>query len=153
MREGVTSGGVSRSAWMPMCWPYYVNPYEGKDHNYEGPVTTGPNPNTLALKPGTPALWVATCTPSLANSGYTIRKADCFVLRSVSAQIPVDFALPDRVSSAVLTLSLNNAWRHRRSDWVVMDPDMAGAADDLIPYANTRTAPVWTMNASLRLRF
>ena len=38
------------------------------------------------------------------------------------------------------------------SEWIVMDPDMA-TADGLVNGTNTRTAPVWNVNASLRLQF
>jgi hypothetical protein len=151
--DGVTGGGVSRSAWMPTCWPWYVNPYEGSSNDYAGPIRPpAAGAHTLDLKPETPARWRAACTPSLSNGGYTIAPADYFVLRSVSAQIPVDFAFPDRVSNATLTLSLNNAWRWRNKDWVIMDPDMA-TAEGLVTGTNTRTAPVWGANASLRVQF
>ncbi len=148
MSDGVTGGGVSRSAWMPTCWPYYVNPYEGSSNGYKGPAAN----QTLALKPDTPARWRAACTPALSKAGYTAAKADYFVLRSVSTQVPLDFITPDRVSSAMLTVSLNNAWRWKNKEWVVMDPDMA-TADGLVNGTNTRTAPVWNVNASLRLQF
>jgi outer membrane receptor protein involved in Fe transport len=150
MSDGVTGGGVSRSAWMPTCWPFYVKPYEGKSNGYKGPITG----ETLALKDDTPARWRGACTPSLSRGGYTVAKADYFVLRSVSAQIPLDFVMPDRVSSSTLTLSMNNAWRWKNSEWVIMDPDMATSANDnLVNGTNTRTAPVYYMNASLRVQF
>ena len=148
MSDGVTSGGVSRSAWMPTCWPYYANPYDGISNGYAGPSAT----QTLALKDDTPARWRAACTVTMSNGGYTIAPADYFVLRSVSAQIPLDFAMPDRVNSSMLTLSLNNAWRWRNADWVIMDPDMA-TAEGLVNGTNTRTAPVWNINAALRVQF
>lgn len=148
MSEGVTSGGVSRSAWMPTCWDHYVNPYEGSSNDYAGPSAA----NSLALKAGTPARWVAACTPALSNGGYTIAPADFFVLRNVSAQIPVDFAMPAQVSNATLTLGLNNFWRWHNSEWLLLTPDM-GNADALVQSAGTRTAPVWSLNASLRVQF
>ena len=148
MSDGVTSGGVSRSAWMPTCWPWYANPYEGKSNNYAGPSPQ----QTLALKPETPARWRAICTPSLSNGAYTNAPADYFVVRSVSAQVPVDFAFPDRISSALLTMSINNAWRWRNKDWIIMDPDMV-TAEGLVNGSNTRTAPVWNANVSLRVQF
>jgi outer membrane receptor protein involved in Fe transport len=148
MSDGVTSGGVTRSAWMPTCWPYYVKPYEGKSNDFKGFI----NGESLALKDDTPARWRGACTPALSKGGYTAALADYFVLRSVSALVPLDFVTPDRISSAMLTLSMNNAWRWLNDEWIVMDPDMA-TADGLVNGTNTRTAPVWNVNASLRLQF
>src|SRR5690606_25369068 len=84
---------ISRSVRSPLCFPYYVDATSSID-----------------LKPDTPALWRERCTPS-AGEDYWF-DADYFKLRSVSATVPVDFAFPDRVSNATLTLALNNAW-----DW------------------------------------
>ena len=49
-------------------------------------------------------------------------------------------------------LSANNAWRWKNSEWIIMDPDMA-TAEGLVNGTNTRTAPVYMLNASLRVQF
>jgi hypothetical protein len=41
-------------------------------------------------------------------------KGDYFKLRSVSATIPMDFAFPDRVQNATLTLTLGNLYTWSR---------------------------------------
>ncbi|MGH7501009.1 MAG: TonB-dependent receptor domain-containing protein [Longimicrobiales bacterium] len=92
--DDVNPIAIARSVRSPVCFPFYAN-----DDDVE-------------LKPGTSALWVARCTPSL-NTGYTM-KADYFKLRSVSATIPVDFAFPDRVQNATLTLTLGNLYTWSR---------------------------------------
>ena len=42
---------------------------------------------------------------------------------STPLEIPVDFAFPDRISSASVTLSLNNTWSWYNSAWRYNDPD------------------------------
>jgi outer membrane receptor protein involved in Fe transport len=149
MSDGTTNGGVSRSAWMPICWPYYVSPYDGPSNNYAKPTAQ----HTLALKPDTPAKWVATCTPALNQDVLTTRKADYFRLRTVSAQVPLDFAMPDRVSNSSITFSLNNSWSWFNSDWTIMDPEM-GRADALVPGPqNTLPPTTWSGSASIRVQF
>jgi hypothetical protein len=85
---GINPIAVGRSVRSTACFPYYANDED------------------VTLKVDVPALWVARCTPGYAT-GYSA-KADYFKVRTVSATVPVDFAFPDRVQNAVLTLSLNN---------------------------------------------
>jgi TonB-dependent starch-binding outer membrane protein SusC len=97
---------ISRSVRSPLCFPYYAG-------------ETG-----VALDlPNTPAIWRARCTPS-EEEGYWY-DADYFKLRSVSATIPVEFAFPDRVTGATLTLALNNSFLWMK-DIPWMDPEMLG---------------------------
>ena len=147
-----TQGGVSRSAWMPACWPYYVNPYDG---TRQTPAYAPPTPaNTLVLKPDTPARFMAMCSVVLGHEGYSTIKADYFKLRNVSASIPVDFAFPDRVSNAVLTVSAINAWRWLNDEWLVGDPEMGLDVNGLTAgRASSQPPPTYSLNASLRLQF
>ena len=151
-QSNFTDGGVSRSAWMPECWPYYVNPYDGTRQTPEyAPPTAA---NTLALKPGTPARYVAMCSVATSNAGYSTILGNWFKLRSLSAQVPVDFAFPDRVSNAALTLSLNNYFRWLNEQWVVGDPEMSTPVDGLTSGgAGSAPPPAWSFNASLRVQF
>jgi hypothetical protein len=96
---------ISRSVRSPLCFPYYA-------------ADTG-----VSLKPDTPALWRARCTPAFGR-GYVF-KGDYFKLRSVSATVPVDFAFPDRITNAVLTLMLDNSYLWMR-EMPFMDPEMLG---------------------------
>src|SRR5690606_9542363 len=84
---------VDRSVRSPICFPYYVDPTSSTD-----------------LKPDTPNLWRERCTSSGGRDYWM--DGDYFKLRTVSATIPVNFAFPDRVSNATLTMVLANAW-----DW------------------------------------
>ena len=153
------SGMVNRGGWAPICWPYYVNPYSGKEHGWLLPqevvAQTGVPEFTTELKPDTPALWRARCTPGLNRGGVYVVPADHFKLRSVSVQIPVDFAFPDRVSSSLLTITATEPWRWYNDEWLVMDPELAGQSG---PYATFRgpthrMPPTWAVSASLRVSF
>ena len=143
-----TSGGVGRGAWMPVCWDYYVNPYDGPTNNYARP---GPE-FTRALKPDTPALWRAICTPSTTRDSLTARKSDFFRLRNVSAQIPVNAVFPERISNAVLTVTVSNYWSWFNDQWVIGDPEQ-GFAEDYTFGPESLPPPTWNLNASLRVTF
>jgi hypothetical protein len=145
-------GGVSRGAWMGPCWPYYVSPYDGlKTTPIYGPVTSQ---YTLALKPDTPAWWVAQCTPSLSREGFNTRKADYFKVRSVSAQVPLDAVMPDRVSNSSLTVSVNNAWRWLNKEWLYGDPEWGQDVDGLTAGRPTLLPPpTYSFSASLKVQF
>lgn len=127
---------ISRSVRSPLCFPYYVDPA-----------------TSIELRADTPALWRERCTPD-AGDDYWF-DADYFKLRSVSATIPVDFAFPDRVSNAILTLALNNAWDwHREIPWY--DTEILGNAaanDDGIGNPSERIPAPATFRISLRVTF
>ncbi len=148
--DGGLDSGVTRGAWMPFCWEYYVNPYDGPSNGFKPPNETG---HTLALKADTPALWRALCTSTLSQTSLTTTEGDFFRLRSLSAQIPVDFAFPDRISNAIVTVSLNNSWGWQPAGTAIRDPDM-GAVDGLVEGPGTTTIPTpVSFNASLRVQF
>ncbi len=138
LRVGNTSsGGVSRGAKMPICWPYYQNP--GVD---------------TQLKDDTPALWRARCTASLVNSDYYIFPMDFFRLRTLAASIPVDALMPDRISSAVLTLSLNESYTWKKN-FPDLDPEMRGneGAAETVQQVDNRVPMPISFRASLRIQF
>jgi hypothetical protein len=99
---------ISRSIRSPYCYPFYTDPA-----------------NSIDLIPSLPAIERARCTPGQRNDYWF--DGDYFKLRSISASIPVDFAFPERVSNATLTMSLNNFW-----DWYTeipwYDPESPGNA-------------------------
>ncbi|MBI4520795.1 MAG: TonB-dependent receptor [Gemmatimonadetes bacterium] len=136
--SNIESGAVSRSATVPSCWRYYAN--------------KGVN-NQLIPLDQVPALGRARCTPSLTNSDYFIYPADFFRLRSVSATVPVEFLLSDRVSSAALTVSLNNSWSWK--EMPILDPELGqnGAPEDLSIDSSPRLPPPIQFIASLRVTF
>jgi hypothetical protein len=121
----VMGSAIGRQARSPLCIPYYV--YD--DDNL--------------LKADTPAIWVRRCrngtTSSYRHKGETLR------LHSIAATLPMDFAFPDQVQNATLTVVLNNAfaWGHGMSGpWGINQ----GGSTEQLP-ANT------SIRASLRVTF
>jgi TonB-dependent starch-binding outer membrane protein SusC len=126
---------IGRSVISPQCFPYYV----------DAAVST-------KLKPETPALWRARCTPT-AGRGYTY-KADYFKLRSVSATLPIGTLVPDAVRGATLTASLNNSWLWTKEiPW--MDPELGNneGAAGFAPSQNERTPAPIMLNFALQVTF
>jgi hypothetical protein len=131
---------ISRSVRSPVCFPYYANE------------------ENVQLKNDTPALWVHRCTPTLGNaSPYTI-EGDYFKLRSITATVPMDFAFPDRVQNAVLTLSLGNFYTWKKDSvwgtYGIESSGNGGASDRGSGLGGTeRTPPPASFRASLRVTF
>ena len=136
--SNVHPGGISRGAKMPLCWPYY----EDKANN-----------TNITLLDSTPALWRARCTPTLIRRIGLVWDADFFRLRSLSAQVPVDFVFPERISSALLTLALNNSYTWKRMPY--LDPEMRGnqGGRDLAQAIAARNPTPISFRASLRIQF
>jgi TonB-linked SusC/RagA family outer membrane protein len=127
---------VGRSVRSAICYPYYVN-----------------FTNSIALKPETPAIWRERCTP--ANSDDYWWDGDYFKLRSVTATIPVDFAFPEAISNALLTVTLANAYDwYREIPWydVELSPDN-GLDDEGFGNASERTPAPATLRLGLRVTF
>ncbi|MXW08440.1 MAG: TonB-dependent receptor [Gammaproteobacteria bacterium] len=136
--SNVHPGGITRGAKMPLCWPYY----EDKANN-----------TNITLLDSTPALWRARCTPTLIRRIGLVWDADFFRLRSLSAQVPVDFVFPERISSALLTLALNNSYTWKRMPY--LDPEMRGnqGGIDLAQAIAARNPTPISFRASLRIQF
>ncbi len=127
---------VGRSVRSPLCFPYYVDPA-----------------NDITLRDGIPAIWRERCTPGNADDYWF--DGDYFKLRSVSATIPVDFAFPDRVSNATVTLALNNAWDwYREIPWYGVElASNFGVNDEGFGDAAERTPAPAIFRMSLRVSF
>lgn len=132
-----SSGGVSRGAMMPICWPYYQDPG----------VST-------SLRDDTPALWRARCDATLVDSDFYTFPIDFFRLRTVAASIPVDFAMPGRINSAVLTMSLNESYTWTK-DFPELDPEMRSntGGEDTVHSIDNRVPMPISFRATLRLQF
>jgi hypothetical protein len=115
---------LGRNVRSPWCYPYYSS-------------NTGVN-----LITSTPGVFVHRCTPSLGG-GHN-RQDDFFKLRTVSLTFPMDFAFPDRVQNALMTVVLGNAYTWSHSPWGVNGVD--GSHKERLP-------PGTTLRASLRLVF
>ena len=151
-------GIVGRGGWAPICWPYYVNPYDGESHGYRLPQDIAAETGvdfTTELKPDTPAFWRGRCEAKYRYTGMYAVPSDHFRIRSLSVQIPVDFAFPDRVNSSVLTITATEPFRWYNDQWLVMDPEQGGQGT----HQNTFRGPshrlpsTWGVNASLRVQF
>jgi hypothetical protein len=89
---------ITRNVRSPACLAYYQN---------------GEN---VLIRVDTPAIWVQRCNSGIGN-GYN-HPADVFRLRTVSATVPMDFAFPDRIQNATLTMVFGNFWmRTNGSMW------------------------------------
>jgi outer membrane receptor for ferrienterochelin and colicin len=113
---------VGRNARSPVCLPYYVDDVSN------------------ILRTDTPGIWVARCHPSLAT-GYN-HKAGELTLHTISATVPMDFAFPDRVQNATLTLVMGEVKRWNNSLW-----------NNYPPGVSERVPPTTTFRASLRVTF
>ena len=127
---------ISRSVRSPLCRPFYTDP-----------------DNSIALASDTPALWRARCTPSEGGRGY-MYDSSYFKLRNVSAQIPMDFAFPDNINSALMTMTLSNSFLWTKElPW--MDPEMFGnqGANSSGLNSSERVVSPVTLRISLRVTF
>jgi outer membrane receptor protein involved in Fe transport len=131
----VSPMSIARSVISPQCFPYYADATK-----------------STALKPDTPALWIARCTPT-AGRGY-MYKADYFKLRSVAATIPMAFAFPESIQSSTLTISLNNSYLWTKEiPW--MDPEGGNndGASAIAPGLTERTPAPITLRIGLQVTF
>ncbi|MSR36420.1 MAG: hypothetical protein EXR95_07220 [Gemmatimonadetes bacterium] len=145
---GIVPGMVSRGGGAPECFPYYT------DLKPLGPppLYIGGTGGVPSLKPETPAIWRARCHPQLSNNGYFILPSDFFRLRNLSASIPVDFLVPERIRGAELTLALNNSWTWLNKEWLTFDPDMKRSEGLEDSFSNDVPPPI-AFRASLRFNF
>jgi outer membrane receptor protein involved in Fe transport len=134
---------IGRSVRSPLCQPFYKNEFATAIAN---------NLDPIELRDDATALWRARCTPS-EGEGY-VYDADFFKLRTVSLTIPVGFALGDRVSGAVLTMSLNNSYLWMK-DIMWMDTELLGnqGANATGLNASERLPSPITFRTSLRITF
>jgi hypothetical protein len=127
---------ISRGVRSPICFPYYVDAAKSN-----------------ALKPNLPALWRERCTPS-GGRDYNF-DGDYFKARSLTASIPVDFAFPDRISGATLTVTMANFYMWTRElPWY--DPEIlsnAGANSDGFGNGSERIPAPATLRLGLRATF
>ena len=134
---------VRRTIRFPACFPYYVVPEP----------TLGTSNQSVELRPDTPAIWRARCTPNVVNNGSWVFPGDFFRLRSVSALIPVDFLFPERVSNASLMVSLNDSYTWVK-DFPVYTPEQQSnnGSEQVVGVTDRVPSPI-SFRASLRITF
>jgi TonB-linked SusC/RagA family outer membrane protein len=127
---------IGRSVRSPLCFPYYEDPA-----------------NDITLVSSLPAIWAERCTPGNGDDHWF--DGDYFKLRSVSATVPVDFAFPDRVTNAQLTLTIANAYDwYREVPWYGLEMmSDTGIDDEGFADASERTPAPATLRLSLRVTF
>ena len=135
MNEAVWS--ISRSVRSHLCYPWYTDWAGG-----------------IELRDDTPAIYRARCVRGEAE-GY-MWKGDFFKLRTVSATIPVDAIMPERVSNATFTLALRNSYLWM-AEMPFMDPELTADPPDNqtqggYGFEESVPAPI-TLHASLRITF
>ena len=130
---------IGRSVRSPICFPYYQNPQTSN-----------------AVRTQIPAIWMARCGSTARQEGY-MWDASFFKLRSVSATVPVDFLMPDRFNSSILTIALNNSFLWMK-EMPFMDPEASsnppgpGEAQQGYNYEETVPAGI-QLRISLRVSF
>jgi hypothetical protein len=119
---------IGRNVISPFCLPYYVDP-------------TVDN----LIKADTPAIWVRRCVNGTGAS-YAVPR-DELRIHTISATVPMDFAFPDQVQNASLTLVWGNVLWHNQNMWGRYPrTGSVSAVGERVPTQST-------LNASLRITF
>jgi TonB-dependent starch-binding outer membrane protein SusC len=103
-----------------------------------------------------PAKWRPGCiNVAAARSDYYVNAADFFKLRELTLQVPVPEQIVPQGSRATLTLSGRNLYRWTHSDWVTLEPEMAGNTgfDTQVRGLTEHIPPPASFLASLRVTF
>ncbi len=133
--DGPSNEGVNRNIRWPTCADYYEYTDNGNG----------------AQAPASLRYW---CDSRFYRRGTMIRKADFFKMRDVTARIPLGELVPG-TSNSTLTLSAQNFYRWRNSDFPIFDPEMvsnSGFADQ-VPSITEHIPPPASFVASIRVVF
>ncbi len=135
--NGPAFNAISRSVRYPDCFEAY------KIAETQGPEFV-------------PAKWRPGCmNVSATRSDFYVNRGDFFKLRDVTLSIPVPDQLSPAGSRATLTLSARNAFKWVNSDWVTLEPEMAGndGFDTAVRSLTEHIPPPASFLASLRVTF
>ena len=119
---------IGRNVISPFCMPWYVDP-------------TVDN----RIRNDAPGIWVRRCVDGTGAS-YQVPR-DELRIHTISATLPMDFAFPDRVQSATLTLVWGNVLWANQSQWGRYP--RTGSVSEVGERVPTQS----TLNASLRVTF
>jgi len=133
--DGPTNEGVNRNIRWPTCAAYYE--YTDNGRGAEAPASL--------------RYW---CDRAFYRRGTMIHKADFFKIRDVTARIPLGELVPGS-SNATLTLSAQNFYRWRNSDFPIFDPEMVSNTGfgDQVPSITEHIPPSASFLASIRVVF
>ncbi len=103
--DGGNGGGISRGATSPFCDDIFPRIQAGERDQFTARERS----------------W---CDPSVQHANL-VYPADFFRVRDLTLQLPIPFALPG-ASQATFRMSAQNALTWKNSDFLAMDPEMAG---------------------------
>ena len=94
------------------------------------------------------------CDRAFYRRGTMIHKADFFKIRDLTARIPLGELVPGS-SNSTLTLSAQNFYRWRNSDFPIFDPEMVSNTGfgDQVPSITEHIPPSASFIASVRVVF
>lgn len=133
--DGPSNEGVNRNIRWPTCSDYYA--YTDVDNGAQAPASL--------------RYW---CDSRFYRRGTMIHKADFFKIRDVTARIPLGELVPG-TSNSTLTLSAQNFYRWRNSDFPIFDPEMVTNTGfgDQVPQITEHIPPPASFVASIRVVF
>jgi TonB-dependent starch-binding outer membrane protein SusC len=135
--NGPAFNAISRSVRYPDCFEAYrIQETQGND--------------------AVPAKWRPGCiNVAEARADFYVNRSDFFKLRELTLQVPVPDQVIPQGSRATLTLSGRNLWRWTHSDWVTLEPEMAGNTgfDTQVRALTEHIPPPASFLASLRVTF
>jgi len=133
--DGPTNEGVNRNIRWPTCADYYAYTDNGNGAQ-------------------APAEMRYFCDRAFYRRGTMIHKADFFKIRDVTARIPLGDLVPGS-SNSTLTLSAQNFYRWRNSDFPIFDPEMVTNTGfgNQVPGITEHIPPSASFLASVRVVF
>jgi len=133
--DGPTNEGVNRDIRWPTCADYYA--FTDNDRGAKAPAEMR-----------------YFCDRAFYRRGTMIHKADFFKIRDVTARIPLGELVPGS-SNSTLTLSAQNFYRWRNSDFPIFDPEMVTNTGfgDQVPGITEHIPPSASFVASIRVVF
>jgi len=133
--DGPSNEGVNRNIRWPTCAEYYQYIDNGRGDD----------------APGALRYW---CDSRYYIRGTMIHKADFFKVRDVTLRVPLGQLIPGSANST-FTVSAQNFYRWRNSDFPIFDPEMVSNSGfgDQVPSITEHIPPPASFVASIRVVF
>jgi len=142
--DGASSNALQRS----VRWPYCTESRGAPEESAYALIAAGNEDQLTAWER-------AMCIPADFNSNVMYFKKDWFKLRDVTMRLPMEWLIPS-VRTATLTLTAQNWFTWKNSDFRLFDPEM-GSRDNIDDQGVTsiaeHIAPPAVVTASLRVTF
>ncbi len=135
INDGPTNEGVNRNIRWPTCFDYYALTDAGKGAD-------------------APASMRYECDSRFYRRGTMTHKADFFKLRDVTVMVPLGQLVPGSANTT-FTVSAQNWYRWRNSDFPIFDPEMVtnGGFGNQTPGITEHIPPAASLVASMRVVF